>query len=407
MTSTISEPFNATGRVILSSHVFRQALSSLLPFVSGNAILPILENALVTIEDGLMSVIVSDLQTFMKVDLPVESTHNLRVCIPITEISKLLGLIAEQPITILFAELEEYGRTMTIVCEEGRYTYNNLDSAADYPKQPAFASSTSFSLSTLELRDLFRSVSSYISTDDLRPAMTGVYWEVENNRHELAATDGHRLVRLRPDIKEIPEPFKAIIPRPVVMSLAKILPKKGDKVTVEVQEVQFSTPSHLPGDETHMKSTLIRFSWGAKQVTCRVIDERFPDYSNAIPTTHNTSLRISRQNLISSIRRASLFSHKSTHQMKLNANYPASYVEVENLDYGRIMKEKLKVEDFDGDALLCGFNARLLLETLKSLTSVAIELRMQAANRAVIIHPVEKGIVNEDILSLLMPISIE
>ena len=175
-----------------------------------------------------------------------------------------------------------------------------------------------------------------------------------------------------------------IIPRKALNLLKSTLPSENSNVIVEYN------------------ASNAYFHFNNIKMTCRLIDERFPDYENVIPTENSIEMRIDRNELLSSLKRISIYASKTTHQIRLKIRGNELSVFAEDLDFSNEAKETLACEH-DGEDIEIGFNAKLLVELLGNLYSKEITLQMSAPNRAGLIIPSEKD-DNEDILMLVMPV---
>jgi DNA polymerase-3 subunit beta len=144
------------------------------------------------------------------------------------------------------------------------------------------------------------------------------------------------------------------------------------------------------------------FKFANIRMICRLIDERFPDYENVIPTSNNIKMTINRNEFLSSLKRISIYANKTTHQVRLKITGSELQVSAEDLDFSNEANERLSCEHEGGDIEI-GFNARFLVEMLSNLDSDQIKINMSAPNKAGVIHPVDKD-KNEDILMLVMPV---
>ena len=135
---------------------------------------------------------------------------------------------------------------------------------------------------------------------------------------------------------------------------------------------------------------------------CRLIDERFPDYENAIPNNNPNRLSIGRLDLLSSLRRISIYANRATNQVRLRITKNDLLISAEDLDFSNEANEHLPCE-YRGEDMEIGFNARFLIEMLNNLNSKAINIELSAPNRAGLITPDERE-ANEDILMLVMPV---
>jgi DNA polymerase-3 subunit beta len=135
---------------------------------------------------------------------------------------------------------------------------------------------------------------------------------------------------------------------------------------------------------------------------CRLIDERFPDYENAIPQNNPNVMTINRSEFLGSLKRISIYSNKTTHQIRLKLAQNDLVISAEDLDYSNEANEKLMC-DYEGDEMEIGFNAKFMVEMLGNISSNMISLEMSQPNRAGLIIPSDKK-ENEDILLLVMPV---
>ena len=367
-------------KFVVSSSVLLKQLSAINGVVSTNPIVPILENFLLVLEGNLLTVTASDLQTVMITEIEVESTEKGAIAIPAKLLLDTLRGLPEQPIT-LQVNADTFGTE--IISDNGRYKLSG-ENPIDFPKTPSVNRGQSVDLSSSALGSAIANTLFATSTDDLRPAMTGVFVQMGAENATFVATDGHRLVRYRrTDIKSDVD-TSMIIQRKALNLLKSCLP--SDDVPVKAE----------------FTSSNAFFSFGNIRMICRLIDERFPDYENAIPTNNQNTLTISRMDILSSLRRISIYSNRTTHQVRLKLTLNDLVVSAEDLDYSNEANERLMCE-YNGDDMEIGFNAKFLIEVLGNITSKTITFELSAPNRAGLIIPVDQE-ANEDILMLVMPV---
>jgi DNA polymerase-3 subunit beta len=367
-------------KFVVSSSVLLKQLSAINGVVSTNPIVPILENFLLSLDGSLLTVTASDLQTVMITEIEVESSDKGAIAIPAKLLLDTLRGLPEQPIT-LQVNAETFGTE--IISDNGRYKLSG-ENPIDFPKTPSVNRGQSVDLSSSALGSAIANTLFATSTDDLRPAMTGVFVQMGTANATFVATDGHRLVRYRrTDIKSDVD-TSMIIQRKALNLLKSCLP--SDDVPVKAE---FTASNAF-------------FSFGNIRMICRLIDERFPDYENAIPTNNQNSLTINRMEILSSLRRISIYSNRTTHQVRLKMSLNDLVISAEDLDYSNEANERLMCE-YNGDDMEIGFNAKFLIEVLGNISSKTITFELSAPNRAGLIIPVDQE-ANEDILMLVMPV---
>ncbi len=365
--------------IVNSSYLLRQ-LSNINGVITTNPVVPILENFLFEIDKSKLTVTASDLQTSMITELNVESKEKGSIAVPARILLDTLKNLPDQPVTF---SVDESTYSVEISSDNGRYKLAG-ENATDFPKVPAVSNDFSASISTEVLARAVNNTIFATSSDELRPAMTGVYVNLSEKNTTFVATDGHRLVRYRrTDIKS--ENGNAIIiPRKALNLLKATLPSENTDVNID-----FNLSNAF-------------FKFGNIRMICRLIDERFPDYENVIPTSNPIKMTISRTDLLSSLKRISIYANKTTHQVRLKITGSELQVSAEDLDFSNEANERLSCEH-EGEDIEIGFNAKFLVEMLTNLDCDQIKLNMSAPNKAGVIIPTEKD-KGEDILMLVMPV---
>lgn len=365
--------------IVNSSYLLKQ-LSNINGVITTNPVVPILENFLFEIDKSNLKVTASDLQTSMITEINVESKEKGSIAVPARILLDTLKNLPDQPVTF---SIDSTSYAIEISSDNGRYKLAG-ENATDFPKVPAVSNDFSAHISSEVLAKAVNNTIFATSSDELRPAMTGVYVNLGEKNTTFVATDGHRLVRYRrTDIKS-ENGSTIIIPRKALNLLKSTLPTENTDVTID-----FNASNAF-------------FNFGNIRMICRLIDERFPDYENVIPSSNPIKMTISRTDLLGSLKRISIYANKTTHQVRLKITGSELQVSAEDLDFSNEANERLSCEH-EGEDIEIGFNARFLIEMLSNLDADQIRLNMSAPNKAGVINPAEKD-KSEDILMLVMPV---
>ena len=137
-------------------------------------------------------------------------------------------------------------------------------------------------------------------------------------------------------------------------------------------------------------------------LVCRLIDGKYPNYEAVIPKENPNVLTIDRLQLLSSIKRVSIFSNKTTHQIKLKLAGSELALSAEDIDFANEANERLTC-NYAGEDMEIGFNSRFLMEMLNNIDSMEVRLEMSESSRAGLLIPSDLQ-ENEDILMLVMPV---
>jgi len=365
--------------IVNSSYLLKQ-LSHINGVITTNPVVPILENFLFDVEKSKLTVTASDLQTSMITELQIESKEKGNIAVPARILLDTLKNLPDQPVTF---SVDESTYSIEISSDNGRYKLAG-ENATDFPKVPAVSNDFNAVLSSDVLGRAINNSIFATSSDELRPAMTGVYVNLGEKNSTFVATDGHRLVRYRRADVKADKGSAIIVPRKALNLLKATLPSENTDVSID-----FNTSNAF-------------FRFNNIRMICRLIDERFPDYENVIPSVNPIKMTISRTEFLGSLKRISIYANKTTHQVRLKITGSELQVSAEDIDFSNEANERLSCEH-DGEDIEIGFNARFLVEMLSNLDSEQVTLNMSVPNKAGLIVPVEKD-KNEDILMLVMPV---
>ncbi len=367
-------------KFIVSSSALLKQLSAINGVITTSPVVPILENFLFDIKDGVLTVTASDLETSMMTTIPVEAKEDGRIAVPARILLDTLKNLPEQPVTFT---LDEETYTIEISSDNGRYKLSG-ENATDFPRVPQVSGGTNINIPSSSLTRAITKTIFAVSNDELRPAMTGIFVQLNENGTTFVATDGHRLLRYRmPELKADGNSLSFIIPRKAFNLLKAALPSDVETL-IEVN------------------ASNAYFTFGNLQMVCRLIDERFPDYENVIPVNNPNKLTIDRLDLLGSVRRISIYSNKTTHQVRLKLVGSELLISAEDLDFSNEASERLSCQ-YEGEDMEIGFNAKFLLEMLNNLDSTEVSMELSTPNRAGLLMPAEND-AEEDILMLVMPV---
>jgi DNA polymerase-3 subunit beta len=367
-------------KFIVSSSALLKQLQSINGVVTSNPVVPILENFLFEIENGKLTITASDLETSMITELPVEAREGGRIAAPARILLDTLKNLPDQPVTFTLDE-ETYG--IEIASANGRYKLAG-ENATDFPRVPVVKGSAPVEIPSSSLLRAITKTIFAVSTDELRPAMTGILVQLADNQATFVATDGHRLLRYRRADVAAGQTANLIIPRKAFNLLKGALPSEATPVRMEFNQSNAF------------------FSFNQMRLVCRLIDERYPDYENVIPASNPNKLIIDRAQLLNSVKRIAIYSNKTTHQVRLRLIGSEITISAEDLDFSNEANEKLPCQ-YDGEDMEIGFNARFLIEMLSNIDSEEITLELSTPNRAGLLMPTLSD-DNENILMLVMPV---
>jgi DNA polymerase III subunit beta len=347
--------------------------------IASNPVLPILEDFLFTIQDNRLTIAATDLETSITTELEVMADANGCIAVPAKILLDTLKQLPQQPITFAYNE-ENY--KIEITSAYGKYSLAG-ENGSDYPTIPQPDTVDAVTIPSSSLSQAISKTIFATSNDDLRPAMTGVYFQVETNKIIFVATDAHKLVKYSALDVQSDVSTTFIVPKKALNLLKNALSAGGDV------NLAFNKANAF-------------FSFGTTNLVCRLIDQRYPDYNAVIPIDNPNQLSVSRTDLQNSLKRIAIYANKTTNQVILNINSGSLNVSAQDLDFSNEATEQLPCT-YDGNQLTIGFNAKFLIEMLGVMESDEIKMELSTPTRAGILLPQEQN-DHSMILMLVMPV---
>ncbi len=363
---------------VSSSELLRQ-LQIAAGVISSNPVLPILDDFLFQLQKNELTISASDMETSITNKMEVISSFEGVVSVPAKILLDTLKALPDQPITF---SIDEQTFGITITSAYGKYKLPG-ENGLEFPKIPEANQVDSVSIPTGMLLKAINKTLFATSSDELRPAMTGVYVAIDFNKLTFVATDAHKLVRYAflQVSSEVTTSF--IIPKKALNLLKNALSSDGNV------SISFDKANAF-------------FSFGNTHLVCRLIDARFPDYMAVIPVDTPNKVTIKRTDLLNSLKRIAIYANKTTNQVMLDITDGNINISARDLDFSNEADENLACE-LDGKPMAIGFNAKFLIEMLSVLESDQVKMELSTPSRAGLLLPAveEEG---EQVTMLVMPV---
>jgi DNA polymerase III subunit beta len=367
-------------KFIVSSTYLLKQLQVLGGVINSSNTLPILDNFLFELNNSKLTVSASDLETTMSSTIDVESDSEGSIAVPAKLLLDTLKTFPEQPLTFIV----EDNNTIEISSNHGKYAlaYANGE---EFPKAVELDNPSSTIISGDILATAISKTIFAAGNDDLRPVMSGVFFQFSTESLTFVATDAHKLVKYTRSDVSATETAEFIMPKKPLNLLKGILLGSEDDVVIEYNDSN------------------AKFVFDNSVLICRLIDGKYPNYEAVIPKENPNKLTIARTQFLNSVRRVSIFSNKTTHQIRLKIAGAELNISAEDIDYSNKAEERLTC-DYQGDDMQIGFNSRFLTEMLNNLSSDDVQLEMSLPNRAGILTPIDGLDDGENVTMLVMPV---
>ncbi|MAF20580.1 MAG: DNA polymerase III subunit beta [Parcubacteria group bacterium] len=357
----------------------KQVLNITGRIIGRNLTLPILNNLLLSVENNKLKISSTNLEIGINSWVSGKIQKQGSITVPAKLISDFVNNLPNEKI-----ELKTKAQQLEIKCKKFKAILKGL-SADDFPIIPKIKDQSPIIIKGSILKNSFSQVVEMASVSESRPEISGIYMKLNSsnsaagkNTIKLAATDSFRLAEKNIEInsKSLNKEYSVIIPQRTIQEIIRILGEKESSTDEYEQEVKII----LSGSQ-------ILFNFNDTQVISRLIEGQYPDYQQIIPSNLQTQVIINKQELISNIKIASLFSGK-INDIKMSVNPKKSLVEILSKD-ADIGENKSKIEaKIQGKEIETFFNHRYLLDGLNNIFSDKVMIGLNDTAKPVVIRPV-------------------
>jgi len=260
-------------RISTSKNELQTALQKLSKAVPNRSTLPILSFALFQVDDENTIIRSTDLEITVVTKLPATIKEAGSAAIPLQPLLEITNEIQDDRITLSVNQQHK------IELKTDNGVYDLMGKAPEeFPALPQTDGKKNLGIDSVQMKSIIDKTSFAVSRDEMKPALTGVFLRIDDNKLTAVATDGHRLVQyILTNYESADFTGDVIIPR-------KFLGLFG---TFSSDDIQIMV------SDNHLVAV-----FGDDTVYTRVIDERFPDYESVIPVDNDKILNISRNDLL-------------------------------------------------------------------------------------------------------------
>ena len=376
-------------RFIINSQLLLKHLTALSGVISNNNTVPIVSCFHMHLEDNILSIKATDLETTLVSRIELENARVEEidtVAVPAKLLLDILKYLDDAPLNF-YVNAEN----LNIEISSGEGKYNLAGQNADtYPTMPEMVETVQTSMPSSVLVNAINKTAFAASTDEMRQQMSGIFCEMTPEYLSFVATDAHKLVRYRRNDIHADEVASFILPRKPITLVKNIMASNKEEIDVTI----------------NYNSTNVFFTFDNFLIVCRLIDGKYPNYEAAIPKENPNKMTVDRVTFLNTLRRVSLFASQSTHQVRISIRERELVISSEDIEFSNKANEKIPC-NYEGEPMDIGFNAKFLSEMVSNLDTEQILMELSHPSRAGIIFPVNNDSESsngEDILMLVMPV---
>jgi DNA polymerase-3 subunit beta len=325
----------------------------------------------------------TDLEVASELSIPVSGERDGVGLVP----GRLLGdVVRSLPNAAIEAEISE--DRLHLQCGRARFNLR-LMPVEDFPRLPEPA--VGAPVAVMKAEEFARTVAQVAraaSADDARPVLTGVNLEATGGALTAAATDSYRLA-----VRTVPwdegAETTALVPRRALEEGRRSADLLGSEVRLILEPAQ------------------VTFAFPDRRLTTRLIEGRFPDYRQLIPTGFERRLEVDRAELLEVVRRVAVVGEANTTVTPVTLHLSSDTVRV-TAGSGEVgQAEESLPGDYEGEELEIAFNPRYLTDGLDAAASERVQLEFRDELKPAVVRPARgQGDAGPagDFLYLLMPV---
>ncbi len=376
-------------KFIINGATLAHSLNSIMGLIAKNNTIPIVENFLFELKGNNLSITATDLETLANINIELQQAEEMgknAVCVPAKDFSNLVNQLTAVPLTVFVNE--DY--SVDISTNEGKYNFKGIE-PDDYPQMTQIDDANVF---TIKSSTLVKAISKTIfatSNDEFRPQMAGVFLEFSKKGLTFVGTDSHKLVRFRNVSFATDDERGFILPKKTLNILQRILGSINEDLDVRVEN----------------NGSNVAFYFGNYNISCRLIEGKYPQYEQAIPTDNPNKLIINASALLNSIKRVQIFANPATNQIRFSIFDKQLIITAEDSNFGTKGKEGINCS-FEGDPMDIGLNAKYIIEILNNIETEDVCFELSRPDRPCVITPYaeaeETENTDESLLMLVMPV---
>ncbi|MBO5444652.1 MAG: DNA polymerase III subunit beta [Muribaculaceae bacterium] len=370
--------FNVPGKAL------QQQISAVSKVINAKNALSILDNFLLEVKGDVLYITGSDQETVMTAKVEISNLENDgRIAVNAKRLMDVVKEVSNFPLTF---EVDDNQGNIDLQFPGGHFEFMGVD-AAEYPQ--GFDTDELTVEMTVPAQVILKGLDYTlfaISTETIRPMMTGVYWDFHENDITFVGSDTHKLVRYINSEYHPNRETSFILPGKPAGILRSLIGKDTENVSIQKDE----------------KSAI--FTFGDFRLGCRFVKGMYPNYNRVIPTDNPNELTIDRQALLAAMRRVSLFASKASSLVKMTMDANTLRLDSQDLDYSTKANETVTCS-YEGNPISIGFNAVYMVEVLNNLPGDNIVVKLSDPGRPGLFMPFEQK-ENEEVLMLQMPMQV-
>ena len=367
-------------KFVIDKNIILEALNSVVKALSQKITIPVLNGIVMEVNEKGLELLASDSELTIKVTINKKEIKNIeKEGKLIIQSRYILDIIRKMPSDII--TFENVGNNVKIYSDTNEFILNCYN-LSEYPNISIDKSTNVINLDSTILRQIINQTSYAMSTQEVRPLLTGLNIKINGDILECIATDSYRLAKKVIKLSEpIEEAVNIVIPGKSVNELVSIL-KDNEDVTI------------------HLFKNKVLFIYKNIMFQSTLLSGAYPDTTNFIPKDFSYMINLNLKEYYDAIDRASIITlSKDKNIVKMNIEDKKMIIYGSSAESGKT-KEELSIECNNKEKLEISFSSKYMMDALKVLNTNNIILQINGDDKPIIINAVD----DDSIIELILPI---
>jgi DNA polymerase-3 subunit beta len=349
-------------RFTISREKLQEGLAMVAASIPSKTTLPVLANILIETTDKGIRLSGTDLDIAVSTEVTADVEVAGAVTIPAKKLTEIARELMPSPVKVATAGEQR----VTLECGQSKFKLLGIP-RDEFPTFPSVRFADAWRIRSADLHQLISHTVFAVSTEESRPILNGVLWELRPDHMRMVATNGHRLAKM-----DVPiagggaGSSDLIVPPKALDQVRRLFPAEEDL--------------EIARGENHLG-----FRSPLTSVFTRLIEGPYPPYDRVIPRDNDKIAIIDKASLSGALRRMVIVASDQTHRIRMSLNTGMVKFSVQTPDLGEAQDE-LAIR-YTGDPLDIGFNASYLLEILRNMPTEDVRLTFKAPDNAATIEP--------------------
>lgn len=368
-------------KFVIDKNVLLEALTNVTRAIGTRTTIPILNGIKFELTENGLSLLASDSEVTITMSIPEKDIKSIEKCGKMIIQSKyILEIVRKMPSDVINFESVDSSK-IKIYTDNNEYSLNCYD-ISDYPHISLEESKDPIAIKASTLKSIINETSYAVSTQEVRPLLTGINLKINGDMLECIATDSYRLAKKNIKLDSyVNTNVNIVIPGKSISEFEKMINDDEEIIM-------------------HTFNNKILFKYKNIQFQTNLLSGTYPDTNHFIPKEFAYIINLDLKAFNDAVDRAALLAQsKDKNIVRVSIEDKLMVISSSASEIGKT-EEKINIECSNKEKLEVAFSSRYMLEALKVIKDDNILLLINSDDKPILI----KSVKDESLLELILPV---